>query len=354
MATFCIGGNPLNLPRLKKFEEGTNARVPLQCVTNGNGHSSQNIVTEKKNKVDLENGCSGHNLPVECISLLEDPPALQPLEVTEPTAEELSLLQDYGRDNLDYLFYREKRVAWPKPDYMSKQPFITKQMRTILIGWLIDVSVEYELDEQIVFVAVNLIDRFLCVMSVVREKFQLVGAAALMLAVKLETSVKISPQNWATLTGDGFTARQMIKMEKLIMSVLNFDLRSPTVICFIQQICTKFKFPNDHSAISMYIVELAVLDDGNYMDCLPSKLAVAAILLVLFMMKGSETISSKFVHWWCGYGFEEIKPLMTKLYYTLRNCRSDKFQSIEKKYDDSTLDFIASITPKNLNFLCVE
>lgn len=65
---------------------------------------------------------------------------------------------------------------------MKKQPDITYSMRTILIDWLVEVTEEYKLHTETLYLAVNYIDRFLSFMSVVRAKLQLVGTAAMFIA----------------------------------------------------------------------------------------------------------------------------------------------------------------------------
>lgn len=65
---------------------------------------------------------------------------------------------------------------------MRKQPDITYNMRTILVDWLVEVTEEYKLHTETLYLAVNFIDRFLSFMSVVRAKLQLVGTAAMFIA----------------------------------------------------------------------------------------------------------------------------------------------------------------------------
>lgn len=65
---------------------------------------------------------------------------------------------------------------------MSKQLDITFAMRSILVDWLVEVSEEYRLQTETVYLAVNYVDRFLSVMSVQRAKLQLVGSACMFIA----------------------------------------------------------------------------------------------------------------------------------------------------------------------------
>ena len=70
----------------------------------------------------------------------------------------------------------------PKWNYMTKQPDITFPMRSILVDWLVEVSEEYKLDTETIYLAVNYIDRFLSYMSVQRARLQLVGTACMFIA----------------------------------------------------------------------------------------------------------------------------------------------------------------------------
>lgn len=65
---------------------------------------------------------------------------------------------------------------------MKKQNDITYNMRTILVDWLVEVTEEYKMHTETLYLAVNFIDRFLSYMSVVRAKLQLVGTAAMFIA----------------------------------------------------------------------------------------------------------------------------------------------------------------------------
>lgn len=65
---------------------------------------------------------------------------------------------------------------------MRRQTDINYSMRTILVDWLVEVSEEYNLDTETLYLSVSYIDRFLSHMSVVRNKLQLVGTAAMYIA----------------------------------------------------------------------------------------------------------------------------------------------------------------------------
>lgn len=65
-------------------------------------------------------------------------------------------------------FLKEQECeALPRPNYMDKQPYITWNMRSVLVDWLVCVAEEYKMSEDSLYLAVNYIDRFLSKISVV-------------------------------------------------------------------------------------------------------------------------------------------------------------------------------------------
>ncbi len=63
----------------------------------------------------------------------------------------------------------------PRDQFMDGQSHVSTSMRAILCDWLVDVTEEYKLNAQSLYLAVNYLDRFLSVMNVPRPKLQLVG-----------------------------------------------------------------------------------------------------------------------------------------------------------------------------------
>ena len=59
-------------------------------------------------------------------------------------------------------------------------------MREILIDWLIDVHMKFKLMEDTLFIAINIIDRYLETKPVSRLKLQLLGITSLFIACKYE------------------------------------------------------------------------------------------------------------------------------------------------------------------------
>ena len=75
----------------------------------------------------------------------------------------------------------------PTTTYMeSVQSDINPMMRSILLDWLVEVGMEYRLTSDTLFLSAAYIDRFLSLVDVKRNRLQLVGVTAMLVASKYE------------------------------------------------------------------------------------------------------------------------------------------------------------------------
>ena len=136
---------------------------------------------------------------------------------------------------------------------MSRQHDITHGMRSILVDWLVEVSDEFNLNPQTLYQAVSITDRFLSTTSVLRAKLQLVGSTSVYIASKLEEIYPPDIGEFAYITDDTYTKRevsifqillatmilfldcQIVKMEQKILGALSFNIITPTVHTFLER-----------------------------------------------------------------------------------------------------------------------
>jgi G2/mitotic-specific cyclin-B3 len=73
---------------------------------------------------------------------------------------------------------------------MERQPHLSKWMRSLLIDWMVEVQESFELNHETLYLAVKMVDLYLCRERVTKETIQLLGAAALFIACKYDVSVQ--------------------------------------------------------------------------------------------------------------------------------------------------------------------
>jgi len=70
-----------------------------------------------------------------------------------------------------------------RPDYMQMQTNLSSDIRRMTVDWMVEVCEEFKFHREVLFLSVNYLDRFLSETPVLRETLQLVGTAAMIIAM---------------------------------------------------------------------------------------------------------------------------------------------------------------------------
>ncbi len=110
--------------------------------------------------------------------------------------------------------------------YFENHRGLNDSMRKILIDWLVDVHRKFKLKMETLFIAVNLIDRYLeaTVEIVPKSKFQLFGIASLFIAAKYEEIYPPGLADFVYVCADTYTGDQILEIEGIILNTLSFNL----------------------------------------------------------------------------------------------------------------------------------
>nr|CAH7722226.1 unnamed protein product [Callosobruchus chinensis] len=254
-------------------------------------------------------------------------------------------VEEYRETIYKYLREHEWKHR-PKPGYMKKQPDVTSDMRTILVDWLVEVTEEYRLRTESLYLAVNFIDRFLSYMSVVRAKLQLVGTAALFLASKYEEIYPPALREFVYITDDTYTKRQVIRMEQLILKVLGFDLSVPTSACFINAIASMNKMEDKTAYLAMYLSELTLLHGDLYLEFLPSTIATSAIAIARHTLGEQECWPKELVEL-TGYELVELQRCIEFISRMFKNAPNLPQRAIQEKYKTQRYLQVSELRPLN-------
>ncbi|PHT77516.1 hypothetical protein T459_21038 [Capsicum annuum] len=125
----------------------------------------------------------------------------------------------------------------PIENYMEIQKEITPQMRGILINWLIEVHLKFDLMQETLFLMVTLLDYYLSLARVKKNDLQLVGLTSLLLASKYEDLWHPRIVDLLSISGESYTRDQMLEMRgTLAAKRLKSALRKvPSVALSVQQ-----------------------------------------------------------------------------------------------------------------------
>ncbi|KAK7465234.1 hypothetical protein BaRGS_00037604 [Batillaria attramentaria] len=237
---------------------------------------------------------------------------------------------EYAEDIYRYLLTVEHKHK-PKPGFMRRQQDVTLSMRTILVDWLVEVSEEYKLHRETLFLAINYIDRFLSVMSVLRSKLQLVGAAAMFLAAKYEEIYPPDVAEFVYITDDTYTKKQVLRMEHLMLKVLAFDISPPTINWFCDRIIKAVHADDQTRFMCMYLTELVLMDMDKYLHYPNSLVAATSLCLANIILDADSPWPEECVQA-TGYTLEQLLPCLKEMHRMHRDAEDHPQQAIRDKY----------------------
>jgi cyclin B len=193
------------------------------------------------------------------------------------------MVAEYVPDIFRHLSQDEGR-HWPQPKYMDDQQEITAKMRGILVDWLVEVHQKYKLKNETLFLAINIIDRFLERRKVTRKRLQLVGVTGMLIAAKFEEIYPPEIRDFVYITDKAYSKEDILQMEVSMLTTLEFNLRVPTAIHFLDRFTRVSECPESHKSLVQYVLELT-LPDIRFLHYSPSHLAAAALFLSNKLMK---------------------------------------------------------------------
>ncbi|XP_071760080.1 cyclin-A1 [Centroberyx gerrardi] len=261
----------------------------------------------------------------------------------EALSEDVLCLSEYAEDIYRHLRESEMKFR-PKPGYMGNHPEITNCMRIILVDWLMEVSQEYKLRSETLYLAVNYLDRFLsCTASVKRGKLQLVGTAAILLAAKYEEIFPPELEEFVYITDSTYTKKQLVRMEHVFLRVLAFNMAVPTTYQFLRQYMSIQSVCSKTDSLALYVAELSLLEVDPFLQYAPSVVAAAAYCLANYTL--NKALWPDSLHAFTGYTMAEILPCLKDLHKLHFTAESRPQQAIRDKYKSSKYHGVSRITP---------
>jgi len=192
-------------------------------------------------------------------------------------AANVQCLSEYAPVIMEQLFHDEWSFL-PRPNYMESQSDINVKMRAILIDWLVEVHMKYGLVPETLFLCVNLVDRHLSRMPVMRKRLQLVGVVAMFIAAKFEEIHPPELNDFVYITDNAYTKDDILSMECTMLTTLSFQVVVPTAVHFVDILQRASGCDALGKEVMQYVLELALLD-VRMLHHAPSQLAAAALLL---------------------------------------------------------------------------
>ncbi|CAG8236214.1 unnamed protein product [Penicillium salamii] len=260
-----------------------------------------------RKKAELERKAPVENIPKEVVETkttvkaFDD--AVQDLD-TEDLDDPL-MAAEYVVEIFDYLKDLEI-MTLPNPEYIDHQPDLEWKMRGILVDWLIEVHTRFRLLPETLFLAVNIIDRFLSAEVVALDRLQLVGVTAMFIASKYEEVLSPHVANFSHVADETFSDKEILDAERHVLATLEYNMSFPNPMNFLRRISKADNYDIQTRTLGKYLMEISLLD--HRFMCYPqSHISAAAMYLArLILERGSW--DATLAHY-SGYTEEEIEPV---------------------------------------------
>lgn len=200
-----------------------------------------------------------------------------------------TMVAEYGDEIFQYMRELEVKML-PNAHYMDNQAEIQWSMRSVLMDWLVQVHQRFGLLPETLFLCCNYIDRFLSCKIVSLGKLQLVGATAIFVAAKYEEINCPSVQEIVYMVDNGYTVDEILKAERFMLSMLQFELGWPGPMSFLRRISKADDYDLETRTVAKYFLELTIMDE-RFVGSPPSFVAAGAHCLARMMLKKGHWVS---------------------------------------------------------------
>lgn len=199
------------------------------------------------------------------------------------------MVSEYVGEIFEYLRNLEAN-SMPNANYMDAQTDLEWQMRGVLVDWLLEVHARFRLLPETMFLAVNIIDRFLSRKIVQLDRLQLVGVTALFIASKYEEVLSPHISNFRNVADNAFSEDEILSAERFVLAALDYDLSYPNPMNFLRRISKADQYDVQVRTVAKYLLEISCLDH-RFLKFAPSLVAAAAMYLARIVLAREEWVS---------------------------------------------------------------
>ena len=227
----------------------------------------------------------------------------------------------------------------PSSSYMKQQTDINEKMRGILIDWLVEVHLKFKLLPETLFLAVNLIDRYLELKHIMRNRLQLVGVTAMLIACKYEEIYAPEIRDFVYITDKAYTKEEILQMENDMLATLQYNITVPSSFRYLEVYNYFLKMDESSFMFCRYLLELFLVD-YKMLKHNPSLLASSTVYITLRITK-KENIDK--ISELTNYSEDTLRDCAKDICLILDNVEKASLQAVKKKFSLTKVLEVAKI-----------
>ncbi|KAK7349165.1 hypothetical protein VNO77_06312 [Canavalia gladiata] len=311
-------------------------RLPESQISRISAHP---LICQKKAKKD--------NLPA-ILSVFKD----RDITNIDDDLEDPHLCSLYAADIYDNLRVAEL-ARRPYPNFMETvQQDITQSMRGILVDWLVEVSEEYRLVPDTLYLTIYLMDWFLSKNYIERQRLQLLGITCMLIASKYEEINAPRIEDFCFITDNTYTKVEVLKMESQVLKSSEYQLFAPTTQAFLRRFLRAAQASHKDPSLELeylanYLAELTLMDYG-FLNFLPSIIAASAVFLAKWTLDQSKHPWNPTLQHYACYKASDLKATVLALQHLQLNTDACPLTAIRTKYRQDKFKCVAALSSPKL------
>ncbi|WOL03145.1 cyclin-A2-1-like [Canna indica] len=243
-------------------------------------------------------------------------------------------------------------IRRPVANFMETlQRDITQSMRGILIDWLVEVSEEYRLVPDTLYLTVYIIDQFLSQNYIERQRLQLLGITCMLIASKYEEICAPRVEEFCFITDNTYTKAEVLKMETQVLSHIGFQLSVPTTKTFLRRFLRAANALDKNPTLTFgylanYLAELTLVE-YNFIKFLPSIVAASAVFLAVWTLDQTNHPWNATLEYYTSYKAIDLKETVFALQELQMNSKCP-LNAIREKYRQEKFERVATLASPQL------
>jgi hypothetical protein len=209
------------------------------------------------------------------------------------------------------------------------QTDITLHDRSILIDALDRFHYKLGLTTNALYRCIGILDRYLSLASVPKQKLRIVGCAALLLASKIEEIFPAQSNDLVKLSEHTFTQSDLFATEIQVVNAIQFDTAFATPLFFLTQFMRIHEQTKESPLLARYVLEICQTNDIFFGT--PPSLMAAVAILVTRILNGEEKWPADLAGYTM-YSQEQLEPYGTAVRLMLLDKDREESRFMRRKY----------------------
>ncbi|CCF55976.1 hypothetical protein KAFR_0A05410 [Kazachstania africana CBS 2517] len=194
--------------------------------------------------------------------------------------DDICMVTEYTDDIFQHLYEREQQTL-PSHNYLTdtnSPSYLRPSVRAVLVDWLVEVHEKFSCFPETLYLAINLMDRFLSRNKATIDKLQLVAVTSLFIAAKFEEIHLPKIAEYSYITDGAASKLDIRRAEMFMLTKLGFDIGWPNPLNFLRRISKADNYDSTTRNIAKFLLEYSICSH-RYVHLKPSLLSAISMYI---------------------------------------------------------------------------